>query len=297
MNAPPPPYRPLRGAEPPHFVDRGTEDDLSTAGVVAGVLDACRNGPSDPRFHRLVTASAAMGKTALLRAACRCVQERLGWSAVFHRCRRKEPALVAVASQVASAAKERWPGALLPMAQRTPPWELSRRALEVSGQLAANQGAGLLVALDDVDRLSMAEAEALGYLAQALAREQLPVALLMSASPWLGARFRKAGNFSCTLWHTELVPFGPSECREAIVVPAAERGVEFDEGALQLACKHAAGSPLEVQRIGFSSWAAAGGKKRVGMADVRAALAGPTLVAWGLSSRGTRLSPSAGLPA
>lgn len=302
MKHAPPPYRPFRGAEPPHFVDRGTEDDLSAAGVVAAVLDACRNGPSDPRSHRLVTSREAMGKTVLLRAVCRSVEERLGWSTVFHQCRRKEHALGVVASRVAADAKLRWPpsGALvspLSPAEYDAPWRLLRRALEVYGQLAAGRGEGLLVALDDIDLLSAAEAESLGYLAQVLAREHLPVVLLMSASPWLAGRFRNAGNFSCTVWHTELAPFEPSESREAIVVPAAERGVVFEEGALELACRAAAGSPLEVQRIGFASWAAARGRRRVGIAEVRAALAAPALAELVAASPSSRTSRPVGLPA
>jgi hypothetical protein len=301
MRPVPPPYRPLRGAEPPHFVDRGSDDDLSAAGLVAGIVDACHNGPSDPRFHRLVTAGAAMGKTALLRAACRGAEEHLGWSSAFHRCRRKERALAAVASRVVSRVKLRWPvaGALLLPAEGTSPWERARRVLEMYGQLAAAVEEGLLVALDDVDFLSAAEAESLGYLAHALARERLPVALLMTASPWLGARFQKAGNFSWTVWHTELVPFEPSEAREAIVVPAAERGVEYDDRALELACRQAAGSPLEVQRIGFSSWAAARGRRRVGVAEVQAALTAPPLMALSpaVRARGGGRSRPVGLPA
>ncbi len=51
----PPPYRPLRGAEPPHFVDRAEGEDIGANGIVAGSMAAFAAGPCDPRFHRLIT--------------------------------------------------------------------------------------------------------------------------------------------------------------------------------------------------------------------------------------------------
>ena len=52
-----PPYRPFRGADPPHFVDR-LEDELGAVGIVATALAAYRRGPGDPRFHRLIHLAA-----------------------------------------------------------------------------------------------------------------------------------------------------------------------------------------------------------------------------------------------
>ena len=105
----PPPYRPFRGAGPPHFVDREDPDDVGVHGIVAASIVAYAAGPRDPRFHRLVTSGPAMGKTALLRAIGREVADRLGWAVTFHRCQVKERAIRAVSAEVAKTLQKQWP--------------------------------------------------------------------------------------------------------------------------------------------------------------------------------------------
>jgi hypothetical protein len=74
------------------------------------------------------------------------------------------------------------------------------------------------------------------------------------------------------VWPTSLEWFDDGEAREALIVPAAERGVDFDEEALELLCDAALGSPLEVQRLGFAAWSAASGSELISLADAREAL-------------------------
>ena len=105
----PPPYRPLRGAEPPHFVDRAEGDDICENGIVAGSIAAFAAGTCDPRFHRLVTSRPAMGRTALLRAIGQEAARRLGWAVCFHSCQPKERALGPLAAEIESAVLRRWP--------------------------------------------------------------------------------------------------------------------------------------------------------------------------------------------
>jgi|SRR5579875_175161 len=275
MEGYPPPYRPFRGALPPHFVDRCT-DDIGMLGVVEASLKAFSNGPADPRFHRFVVAGAGMGKTALLRFVCREAEARLGWASVLHRCSPKQSAIGVLGTLVAAAVKRRWQGASLLVEARGDgsAWSQLHDLLRQSARLRPSVAQGVLVALDDADLLGAGEVQSLGYLAQNLAREALPVAIWMSVRPWLARRFEHGGDLLSTLWPTLLGPLEGSEAREAIVVPAAERGVEFEAKALTLACAAAGGSPLEVQRVGFASWAAAGGRRRVRVADIKAALAG-----------------------
>ena len=139
-----------------------------------------------------------------------------------------------------------------------------------AGSRAASSG--LLVVFDDADRLGGGELESLGFLARGLAREGIPVALLFSGAPSLGDRFVRAGNISGPVWLTSLGRLDDGEAREALVVPAVDRGVEFREEALELLCLRAGGSPLELQRLGFAAWSAALGAEVVTAADAMAGL-------------------------
>jgi AAA ATPase domain len=267
-------------------------------------------GPGDPRFHRLVTAGPAMGKTALLRAIGREVADRLGWAVTFHRCQAKERAIRAVSAEVLKTLQKRWPTELTravvgsvtpdhqlpgwpeerPVPGRPGPepddessgapgpdrvacsWAALKNLLELGGRLACAACGGLLVVFDDADRLGGAELESLGFLARGLSRKGAPVAFLFSGAPSLGDRLVLAGNISGCIWPTSLGRLDRGEAREALVVPAVDRGVEFREEALELLCHRADGSPLELQRLGFAAWSAALRAEVVTAADAMAGL-------------------------
>jgi hypothetical protein len=305
MSPIPPPYRPLRGAQPPHFADRADEDDYTSAGIVAGSLDAYTAGPADPRFHRLVYSGPAMGKTALLRSVGKEVSGRLGWAVVLHRCRPKERALGSVAQEAWAAVRGRWPaelGARLgcmaqhpsaqhpsaqhPSAQAWPraavphslppsseaSWECLTRVMSLAGHSAQAISRGLLVMFDDADRLAGGEVESLGHLARGLASQGLPVAVLLSGGRELAQRFARARNFSGTVWPTMLASMDDAEAREALVVPATDRGVDFEHEAIELLSLAAGGSPLELQRLGFAAWSAAKVPGTIARSDAEDAL-------------------------
>ena len=46
----PPPYRPLRGAEPPHFVDRPEGENIGAKGIMAGSIAAFAAARVTPVF-------------------------------------------------------------------------------------------------------------------------------------------------------------------------------------------------------------------------------------------------------
>jgi hypothetical protein len=237
-----------------------------------------------------------MGKTALLRAIGREAAGQLGWAVTVHSCRVKERAISAVSAELIDTLQQQWPtkGAGLasdvlacdhPEAGRLsewPPasgfesvassWTALKNILELAGKVARKFSRGLLVMFDDADRLAGGELESLGYLARHLSRERLPVALLFTGASPLGARFSRAGNISEYVWPTSLGGLDDSDAREALVVPAVDRGVEFQEDALELLCLRAAGAPLELQRLGFAAWSAARGAELVTLADARTAL-------------------------
>ena len=79
------------------------------------------------------------------------------------------------------------------------------------------------------------------------------------------------------MWPTSLEWFDDGEAREALIVPAAERGVDFDEEALELPlCDASVGSPLEIQRLRVCCVV---GGKRFGAHLARGCPGGP-LASW-----------------
>ncbi|MGH9105379.1 MAG: ATP-binding protein [Acidimicrobiales bacterium] len=284
----PPPYRPFRGAEPPHFVERADDDNLGAQGLAAAAVAAWARGPADPRFHRLVVSAPAMGKSALLRALGRQAAKQLGWAVALHRCQPKERALGGVTAELLASVQHFWAAdaaaiasavlaarvnpACLSSPGAEPSWDELRQLLVLVGCFARRRSRGLLVAFDDADRLSGGEVEAIGHLARGLARDGLPVSVVLSGSPQLAERYRRAGNFSGVVWPTHLDCFDEAEAREALVVPANDRGVDLDEQALELLCAVAGGSPLEVQRLGFAAWSAARGAEVISVAHAEQAI-------------------------
>ncbi len=137
-----------------------------------------------------------------------------------------------------------------------PSWTALAEFFVLAGSFAQRISRGLMLVLDDADRLGGAELECAGHLARSLSRHGLPVAFLLTGGPQLGQRFARTGNFGRSVWPITLDRFDDSEAREALVVPAADRGVEFEDSALGLLCLAASGRPLEVQRLGLAAWSA-----------------------------------------
>lgn len=304
-----PPYRPLRGSQPPHFVDRPEVGQLDGQGALASVVAALANGPADPRTHRLLAGGPAMGKTALLRSAAAEVRHRLGWAVVFHSCRPKQRALGTVVVDALAAMARQWPehqalmgdavlhprlGDLARGARLAHPagrgvvavprgvdglaeasWAELRTVMHLAGRFASSIDRGLLVVVDDIDALVPGEAEAFGWLSRSVAGECLPVSLLLSCRPPLAERVARSGNFGATLWVSRLGPMGFDDVAEALSVPAAERGVVFAPEALELAHRSSGGLPVEVQRLGFGAWSAAAGPHLITVEDVASAARPP----------------------
>jgi hypothetical protein len=163
------------------------------------------------------------------------------------------------------------PPFLAPGAEAT--WTELQRLLQLAGRFAQQQGRGLLLVFDDADLLTGGEVEGVGHLARTLSNSGLPVALLLSGGQPLGARFARVGNFSGAVWPTPIEFLDDNEAREALVVPALDRGVEFEDEALKQLCLAAGGSPLDVQRLGFAAWSTAPEGRVICVDDVEDALA------------------------
>lgn len=290
-----PPYRPVRGARPPHFVDRPPAGAVDGAGLVASCVAGLRNGPDDPRCRQLVTADPGMGKSAFCSQLAACASAELGWSSVVVQCRPKQAVLGALAERIsallpgaAPLPQPSGPGCSCreahPAGQRLRPvppvlsslsersWDHLSEVVTRAARKLADMGQGLLLVLDDADGAVGGEAEGMACMARTLQARSLPVACLLTASEAAADRWQPWVRAGGPLWHERLGAMHTEECAEALVVPAAERGARFELAALDLMCEFAAGSPLGAQRAGFVVWPTLGERGIVTGEGARCAL-------------------------
>ncbi|HET9061630.1 MAG TPA: AAA family ATPase, partial [Acidimicrobiales bacterium] len=142
----------------------------------------------------------------------------------------------------------------------------------LAGRRAAAKGHGILVVVDDCDRLSRADRGALVGLAAELYRAALPVALLAMVSEPGEPLVPAAVDAEAPLWHEALGPMSADESAQALMVPAAGRGVSFSPGALSAMHHFAAGAPLALQKAGFAVWSGTGRSSHIRAAAARDAL-------------------------
>lgn len=283
---------------PPYFVDRPPVGALDGQGLIASTLAGLGNGPIDLRFHQVLTAAPAMGKTAFARHLATRVSVELGWVSAVYHCPPRGASLSTLARQLCAACSDhpvlaRQPA--VPEARVRPdPRALTGHpvfrghplapprcatsavdlfeALAWAGRQVAKARQGLLVVVDDCQRLDQVALEALACLACELRQSALPVALLLTVAATSGRAVQALSDRRAPLWHEALGALSADESAQALVVPACRRGVTFETGALDAVHEVAAGCPLAVQKAGFAVWSAAGAGNRITVAGARRAL-------------------------
>jgi hypothetical protein len=136
--------------------------------------------------------------------------------------------------------------------------DLTELLVEV-GEAARAGGKGVVYLVDEMQNL---EPVALGALCMAfhkLAQRQLPVALVGAGLPPLPGQLRAAKPYAERLF--EYFPLGAlpdAAARSALVLPATRRGVEFEDGAVELILAAADGYPYFIQEYGRVVWEEAG---------------------------------------
>jgi hypothetical protein len=237
-----------------------------------------------------------VGKTVLVDAVAAVAKAELDWPVVSHQAIADENLLAAVLAKLPAALDQvSWRGAralrgfdkqvtlgvnLVVRAEAT----LSRRAPAMPadasavieqvvvrlGEAARDKGRGVLVVVDEVHAAPVRpDLAAFARVLQVVNRRQLPVAVLLAGLPGTPAHLAKAGTFTERLTMVRLGDLGPSATRLALVQPAAECGVHFDNAALDALVEWTAGYPYFVQLFGFWAWEAAAGADRVTLDHVR----------------------------
>jgi hypothetical protein len=130
--------------------------------------------------------------------------------------------------------------------------------LVAAGEAAAERESGILLAIDEVQYLSASELGALITAIHRTGQKDLPVVLVGAGLPQLPALAGQAKSYAERLFEfPRLDSLDPDDARAAITVPAADRGVEFTDAAVDAIVDHTRGYPYFLQEWGYRVWNAA----------------------------------------
>jgi hypothetical protein len=123
------------------------------------------------------------------------------------------------------------------------------------GEVAAATGAGALFLIDEMHNLDAPSLAAICIAFQAISRNSLPIAMVAAGLPDLQVRLMSAKPYADRLFqYHELGRLSDAAARSALIMPAATRGVEFEENAALQVVREAAGYPYFIQEYGLELW-------------------------------------------
>lgn len=126
------------------------------------------------------------------------------------------------------------------------------------GEAAAERSSGVLLAVDELQYLSEVELGALITAIHRTTQQDLPVVLVGAGLPQLPGLAGDAKSYAERLFEFPLLgSLSLDDARAAIMVPAADEGVEFDRDAVEVIVGHAHGYPYFLQEWGYHVWNAA----------------------------------------
>lgn len=127
--------------------------------------------------------------------------------------------------------------------------------LTAVGEAAAEQGTGLLLAIDEVQYL---EADELAALITAIHRStqlNLPMVLVGAGLPQLPGLAGEAKSYAERLFDfPEIGSLASEDAADALTIPAGEGGVEYEPEALDRVVVEAQGYPYFLQEWGYHVW-------------------------------------------
>ena len=127
------------------------------------------------------------------------------------------------------------------------------------GEAARGANSALVVFIDELQYLAEDQLAALITALHRTAQRKLPVLLAGAGLPQLRGRMGKAKSYAERLFtFPEIGPLDGQAARAALVKPAQEGGVEFEEAALGLIVQKTQGYPYFIQEWGQHAWEEAG---------------------------------------
>ncbi len=130
--------------------------------------------------------------------------------------------------------------------------------LEVVGEAAAQMNTALAMFIDEMQYVEEPQLAALISSLHRIAQRQLPVVLVGAGLPQLPGRMGSAKSYAERLFDFPMIgPLSNEDAATALVNPARDEGVEFDDDALSKIIEATKGYPYFLQEWGKHCWAAA----------------------------------------
>lgn len=277
------PYTPNAGAEPRYLA--GREPELESYRVL---LRRLKKGHSDQSM--IVVGLRGVGKTVLLNAFRSIADEEGGLVAIEAEVTKHDDfgqrmgalvrrALFSVAPSAKWKDRGRRAAAALRSFQITvnPQGELSAslggvdplEGVADSGNLADDltdvfvalglaaeeHGKGVVFILDEVQFLNLREFEALNAALHKTVQRRLPITLVAAGLPQLPELAGEAKSYAERLFRFPTVDsLDPAEARKALIEPARDLGVDFEESAADAIIAYTEGYPYFIQEYGSVIW-------------------------------------------
>lgn len=142
--------------------------------------------------------------------------------------------------------------------------------LVAAGEAALERSTGILLAIDEVQYLTVEELSALISAIHRTTQLNLPVVLVGAGLPQLRGLAGNAKSYAERLFEFPTVgALSEDDARAALAIPAHSEGVDFSDGALDRVLALAHGYPYFLQEWGYHTWNAAVGSP-ITAADVDA---------------------------
>jgi hypothetical protein len=234
------PFAPLCNAPPAHLY--GRDDHQYLIGQFLRQLADCQAPPATT-----LIGLRGSGKTALLWHAAR-EAEALGLARLVLRCGSDTPFLGILELALRSA-----------LLLSTAEWSFHRRLTTVTDSLpillaVAKPPQGLLICIDDAQRMMGPELDDLLLVVRAAQSQRLAIGILAAALPGHSQPIHREGWGSTEAQRLELPLLLPAAAAELLVSTALSRGLKFETSALAALVASGAGHPLTLQQLGASAW-------------------------------------------
>ena len=135
---------------------------------------------------------------------------------------------------------------------------LSRDLAEVfvaGGEAARDRNTSIVILIDEIQSLPREEFEAHIMAVHRTDQKQLPLLVVGAGLPLLVRLSGKAKTYAKHLFeYPEIGVLDPAEARRALVKPAAQAKVEFDDEAVAAVVRETEGYPYFLQEWGYQAW-------------------------------------------